>query len=83
MSKKLYISNLSRDVGGDDLEEIFSEIGEVRLARVIREKKSKQSKGFGYVEMSTEEEADEAIAKLNNLELLGKVIGVEKAKQGR
>lgn len=80
MGNKLYITNLASDVEGEDLEELFSDIGEVKSARVIKERLSRRSKGFGFVEMSNEEEAIEAITKLNSFELNGKEIRVEKAK---
>ena len=64
MSKKLYIGNLSYEVTEEDLKKNFGEIGECIVVNIIRDKYSGNSRGFGFVEMTTEEEAQEAIRKL-------------------
>ena len=72
MNKNLYVGNLSFKVTDDDLRSNFSEAGEVASAAIIKDKFTGQSKGFGFVEMSTEEEAQKAIADLNGKELAGR-----------
>lgn len=83
MSKKLYVGNLSYDVTEDDLKKSFGEIGECIAANIVRDKYSGNSRGFGFVEMATEEEAQEAIRKLNGGELSGRKIIVQKARPRR
>jgi RNA recognition motif-containing protein len=80
MSKKLYVGNLSYEVTEEDLKKNFGEIGECIVANIIRDKYSGNSRGFGFVEMATEEEAQEAIRKLNGGELSGRKIIVQEAK---
>ena len=83
MSEKLYVGNLSYDVTEDDLKKSFAEIGECIAANIVRDKYSGNSRGFGFVEMATEEEAQEAIRKLNGGELSGRKIIVQKARPRR
>ncbi len=80
MSKKLYVGNLSYEVTEEDLKKNFGEIGECIVVNIIRDKYSGNSRGFGFVEMATEEEAQEAIRKLNGGELSGRKIIVQEAK---
>ena len=80
MSKKLYVGNLSYDVTEEDLKKNFGEIGECIAANIVRDKYSGNSRGFGFVEMATEEEAQEAIRKLNDVELSGRKITVQEAR---
>ena len=80
MSKKLYIGNLSYDVTEEDLKKNFGEIGECIAANIVRDKYSGNSRGFGFVEMATEEEAQEATRKLNGVELSGRKITVQEAR---
>ena len=65
MSKKLYVGNLLYEVGDEDLKAHFSTVGTVITATVIRFRDSSRSKGFGFVEMSTEEEANRKVIELN------------------
>ena len=65
MAVKLYVGSLAYSIDDDKLKEIFTEVGTVVSAQVIVDRDSKQSKGFGFVEMSTPEEAKEAIEALN------------------
>ncbi len=65
MAKKLYVGNLSYDMSQDDLRTIFEEFGTVDSAQVIMDRESGRSKGFGFVEMSNEDEAQAAISALN------------------
>ena len=80
MSKKLYVGNLSYEVTEEDLKKNFGEIGECIVVNIIRDKYSGNSRGFGFVEMATEEDAQEAIRKLNGGELSGRKIIVQEAK---
>lgn len=80
MSKKLYIGNLSYEVMEEDLKKNFGEIGKCIAANIVRDKYSGNSRGFGFVEMATEEEAQEAIRKLNGGELSGRKIIVQEAR---
>jgi len=80
MVKKLYIGNLAEDVTEDDLRANFGEIGEIVSLVIIRDKITGMSRGFGFVEMSTEQQAEEAVQKFNGGELLGRTIRVNEAK---
>jgi RNA recognition motif-containing protein len=80
MNKNLYVGNLSYKITDEDLKSNFSEAGEVVSATIIKDKFSGQSKGFGFVEMKTEEAAAEAIKKFNGGTLDGKTITVNEAR---
>jgi len=80
MPSKLYVGNLAYSVSNSDLEELFSRAGQVQSATVITDKFSGQSKGFGFVEMSSAEEASKAIQQFNDTELKGRNIKVNEAK---
>lgn len=80
MNKNLYVGNLSYKITDDDLKSNFSEAGEVVSASIIKDKFSGQSRGFGFVEMKTEEGAAEAIQKFNGGTLDGKAIKVSEAR---
>ena len=80
MGKKLYIGNLSYDVDDASLEELLAAHGTVESAQVIIDRDSGRSKGFGFVEMSSEEEAQAAIAALNGQEHGGRALNVNEAK---
>ena len=80
MNKNLYVGNLSFKVTDDDLKANFSEAGEVASAAIIKDKFTGQSKGFGFVEMKTDEGAAEAIKKFNGGMLDGKAITVNEAR---
>ena len=80
MNKNLYVGNLSQKVTEDDLRNNFSEAGEVASVSIIKDKFSGVSRGFGFVEMATEEGAAEAIKKFNGGDLIGKTITVNVAK---
>jgi cold-inducible RNA-binding protein len=83
MNKKLYIGNLAREVTEQDLNDNFSSVGKVMSAVIIKDKYSNQSKGFGFVEMETEEAARQAIAEFNDGELEGRKITVSEAREQR
>lgn len=79
-NKKLFVGSLPWAVDDEKLKEIFSQVGNVISAQVVRDRDTGRSKGFGFVEMSTEEEAQAAIEKLNNSEVDGRKIFVSIAK---
>jgi RNA recognition motif-containing protein len=80
MPTKLYVGNLAYSVSNDDLHELFSQAGQVQSATVITDKFSGQSKGFGFVEMTTAQEVADAIRQFNDSELKGRNIKVNEAK---
>jgi RNA recognition motif-containing protein len=83
MNKKLYIGNLASGVTEQELKDNFSTVGNIVSLAIIKDKFSGLSKGFGFIEMETEEAAKEAIAQFNGGELHGKVIVVNEAKPPR
>ncbi len=80
MAKKLFVGGLSYGTTDSQLEEYFSQIGKVVSAKVITDKYSGQGKGFGFVEMSTDEEAKNAISKLSGSTLDNRKIIVNEAR---
>ncbi len=80
MGKKLYVGNLNYKVTNNDLEEMFAEFGEVRSAQVIQDRGTGSSKGFGFVEMTDANAANEAIKNLNEKVLDGRPLVVNEAK---
>ena len=80
MNNKLYIGNLSYSTTEDSLRDLFSQAGTVSSATIITDKVSGRSKGFGFVEMSSGEEAEKAKAELNGKELDGRTIVVDEAR---
>jgi RNA recognition motif-containing protein len=80
MGRKLYVGNLGYDVSGSDLEQLFAGHGTVESVDVITDRSTGQSKGFGFVEMSTDAEAQAAIAALDGKDHGGRTIKVNEAK---
>ncbi|MFZ3229273.1 MAG: RNA-binding protein [Pseudobdellovibrio sp.] len=80
MGKKIYVGNLSYGVDSTALQDMFSEFGHVESANVIMDRDSGRSKGFGFVEMGSESEAQTAIQKLNGQEMSGRALNVSEAK---
>ena len=80
MSTKLYVGNLSYSATSPDLEALFKEAGTVVSASVVTERFSGQSRGFGFVEMSSNEEARGAIQRFDGYELQGRTLKVNEAK---
>src|SRR4026207_509053 len=80
MGSKLYVGGLPYSVTGDRLQEIFSEHGTVESASVISDKFTGQSRGFGFVEMSSASEAQKAIESLNGTQFEGRSLTVNEAK---
>ena len=76
----IYVGNLSRDVTEDDLKQAFEAFGQVESANVIKDKFSGESRGFGFVEMPSKNEAQSAIAGLNGKDLMGRVVSVNEAR---
>jgi len=77
----MYVSNLSFHTTDDNLRELFEKFGVVSSAKVITDRESGRSRGFGFVEMSAEKEAKEAIQGLNNKEIEGRALSVSTAKE--
>ena len=80
MSKKLYVGNLSFEVSSTELETFFKPHGTVVSSQIISDRDTGQSKGFGFVEMSTEQEAQAAIKALSGVERNGRALTVNVAK---
>jgi RNA recognition motif-containing protein len=85
MAKKIYVGNISFQTTDDDLNKIFSEIGKVESAQIIKDRDTGRSKGFGFVEMSDDAAAAKAIEQLNGKEMNGRALTVNEArpKEGR
>ena len=80
MSKKLYVGNLSFQTTSQDLQQLFGQAGTVESASLIEDRDTGQSKGFAFVEMSTEEEAAAAIDMFNGKEVAGRALKVNEAR---
>ena len=80
MGKKLYVGNLGYTVSSADLEGLFASFGKVESAQVIEDRESGRSKGFGFVEMDTDQEAQAAIQGLNGKDHGGRPLTVNEAK---
>lgn len=80
MGKRLYIGNLNYQVNSSELEQMLSEHGAVQSAEVISDRMTGRSKGFGFVEMGTDEEAQAAIDALNGQEHMGRSLTVNEAR---
>jgi RNA recognition motif-containing protein len=79
MTKKLYVGNLSFQTTEGDLDELFAQAGEVESVRIITDRDTGRSRGFGFVEMS-EENAEKAISQFNGTELEGRALTVNEAR---
>jgi RNA recognition motif-containing protein len=77
----IYIGNLHYNVNEDELREIFKKYGEVMSAIIIKDKYTGRSKGFGFIEMLNDEEADKAINNLHDTEIRGRKVIVNKARE--
>ena len=77
----MYVSNLSFHTTDEDLRKLFSEFGTVTSAKVITDRETGRSRGFGFVEMESDKDANEAIKKLNQKEIEGKALSVSVARE--
>ena len=80
MGRKLYVGNLGYDVSSSDLEALFAAFGTVQSAQVIMDRDTGRSKGFGFVEMGSDQEAQAAIAAMSGKESGGRTLTVNEAK---
>jgi RNA recognition motif-containing protein len=80
MGKKLYVGNLSYSVDSSELEQLFGQHGQVVSAQIINDRDTGRSKGFGFVEMSNDDEAEAAIAALNGQQHGGRALTVNEAR---
>ena len=80
MAKKLYVGNLSYATSDSDLQQMFEQFGTVQSAQIIMDRDSGRSKGFGFVEMGNDQEAQAAIAGLNGKEVGGRSLTVNEAR---
>jgi len=78
---KLYVGNLAFQTTSEDLQELFSQAGTVQSANVIEDRETGRSRGFGFVEMSSKEEGNAAIAEFNGKEVNGRNLNVNEARQ--
>ena len=80
MGKKLYVGNLPFTATDDALRQIFEQVGTVESAKVITDRDTGRSKGFGFVEMSNDQEANDAITRFNGADLEGRAMTVNEAR---
>lgn len=80
MAKRLYVGNLPYSIGSSELEQLFAQYGQVGSAEVINDRDTGRSKGFGFVEMPNDAEADAAIEALNGSENGGRALTVNEAR---
>ncbi len=80
MEKKVYVGNISFNASEEDLRELFSQSGEVESVKIITDKQTGSPKGFGFVEMATEEDARKAIETLNGTTFMDRTLSVAEAK---
>ncbi len=80
MGKKIYVGNLGFNVDSDQLASTFAQFGTVESANIITDRDTGRSKGFAFVEMSSDSEATAAIEKLNGMDLSGRAMNISEAK---
>src|SRR5260370_2532277 len=80
MGRRLYVGNLAWAVSDQDLQELFGEAGKVDSSQVIVDRESNRSRGFGFVEMATDEAAEAAIKKFNGRDLKGRALRVNEGQ---
>src|SRR5262245_36848949 len=80
MGRKLYVGNLPYEVGEAELQDLFAKAGSVESVTVMRDQMTGRARGFGFVEMSTDEEAQKAIRELNESQLGGRSLTVNEAR---
>ena len=79
MAKRLYVGNLAYGVSSQDLQEMFEQYGQVRSAQVLSDRETGRSRGFGFVEMDNDEDADAAISNLDGADHQGRRLTVNEA----
>ena len=79
----IYVGNLSRNVTEEDLKQVFEAFGDVESTKIIKDRYSGESRGFGFVEMPTKAEAQSAIDDMNGKELKGRMLKVNEARPQR
>lgn len=77
----IYVGNLHYEINEDQLKEIFEEYGEVTSSKIITDRETGRSKGFGFIEMANDEEANNAMGELNDAELKGRNMRVNEARE--
>jgi RNA recognition motif-containing protein len=77
----IYVGNLHFDLNEDELKKVFEEYGEVSAVKIITDKVSGRSRGFGFVEMTNDDEAGQAIENLNGTEIKGRKVNVNQARE--
>jgi ribosomal protein S21 len=80
MEKKLYVGNISFKASEDDIRELFARVGDVESVKIITDPHTGNPRGFGFVEMSNEEDAGKAIAELNGTTFMDRMLSVAEAK---
>ncbi len=80
MGKKIFVANISYNATEDNLKELFSKVGEIKSVNIVADKHTGQRKGFGFIEMATEEDAKKAIASLNGTTFMERTLSVAEAK---
>jgi RNA recognition motif-containing protein len=80
MSMKLYVGNLSFQTSSEDLQQLFAQAGTVESASIVEDRETGRSRGFGFVEMSSKEEGEAAVAQFNGKEVNGRNLNVNEAK---
>jgi RNA recognition motif-containing protein len=76
----LFVSNISRTIKDDELKQLFESVGDVKSVKIISDKYTGESKGFGFVEMTNDKQALLAIEQLTDTELRGRILSVTKAR---
>ena len=80
MEKRLFVGNLSYSLSQEEMADLFAQYGTVESAKILTDRETGRSKGFGFVEMASPEEAQECIAKLNGYDLQGRKVSVSIAR---
>ncbi len=80
MGRKLYVGNLPYSIGEAELQELFAKAGNVETVRVMRDMATGRARGFAFVEMATDEEAQKAVTEFNEYELGGRALAVNEAR---
>ncbi len=80
MGRKLYVGNLPYEIGETELQDFFAKVGQVESVRVMRDMATGRARGFAFVEMATDEEAQKAVAELNQAQLGGRTLAVNEAR---